>query len=72
MMLPLWRKSRQMSWNVFANMAMAVLVLPAKLLELTCGITLVSNFKMGSYPQSDIIEKIYGCKMRNKAAINLH
>lgn len=33
---------------------------------------LVSNFKMGSYPQSDIIEKIYGCKMRNKAAINLH
>lgn len=60
-----------MSWNVFANMAMAVLVLPAKL-ELTCGITLVSNFKMGSYPQSDIIEKIYGCKMRNKAAINLH
>lgn len=46
----------------FASMVTAVLVLPAKLLELTCGSTLVSIFKMGFNPQSNIIDKINGLK----------
>lgn len=52
----------------FGNMTTAGLVLPETLLELTCEITLVSHFKMGSSFRS-IIDKIYGSKMWNKAAM---
>lgn len=52
----------------FANMVTAVLALPAWPLELTWAISLVSHVNMGSYPQFDITDQIYGSEMRNKAA----
>lgn len=52
----------------FANMATAVQVLAAKLLELICGVSLVSHFKMGSSPQSDSTDKSHGCELQSEAA----